>query len=45
VSLFVRPNPHEPEPDTGDAVPAVAPGTKRALICCGRLAGEVPGAR
>ncbi|MFE7800853.1 GNAT family N-acetyltransferase [Nocardia sp. NPDC057440] len=43
VTLFVRPNPTEPEPE--DALPAVMPGTKRALIRRGRLAGEGRGAR
>ena len=46
VTLFVRPNPNEPELDsTDDALPAVPPGTKRALIRRGRLAGEGRGAR
>ncbi|MFD0360957.1 GNAT family N-acetyltransferase [Nocardia sp. GCM10030253] len=45
VTLFVRPNPTEPEPDPDEALPAVAPGTKRALIRRGRLAGEGRGAR
>ncbi|WP_433192499.1 GNAT family N-acetyltransferase [Nocardia sp. CA-107356] len=41
VTLFVRPNPNEPELDSADAIlPAVPPGTKRALIRRGRLAGE-----
>ncbi|WP_040691966.1 hypothetical protein [Nocardia vinacea] len=45
-TLFVRPNPNEPELDsTDDALPAVPPGTKRALIRRGRLAGEGRGAR
>ncbi|WP_228001411.1 GNAT family N-acetyltransferase [Nocardia australiensis] len=39
VTLFVRPNPDAPEPDPDSPLPAVAPGTKRALIRRGRLAG------
>ena len=46
VTLFVRPNPDEPELDSKDeALPAVPPGAKRALIRRGRLAGEGRGAR
>lgn len=40
VTLFVRPNPDDPEPDSADGLPAIAPGTKRDLIRRGRLAGE-----
>lgn len=45
VTLFVRPNPDEPEPDADAGLPPVAPGTKRALIRRGRLAGEGRGVR
>ncbi|MEV6276600.1 GNAT family N-acetyltransferase [Nocardia sp. NPDC051832] len=41
VTLFVRPNPDEPQEISEDeALPPIAPGTKRALIRRGRLAGE-----
>ncbi|MEU2252548.1 GNAT family N-acetyltransferase [Nocardia xishanensis] len=45
VTLFVRPNPEEPQADAGAALPPVAPGTKRDLIRRGRLAGEGRGGR
>ncbi|MFD6163374.1 GNAT family N-acetyltransferase [Nocardia sp. NPDC060256] len=40
VTLFVRPNPNEPEPDSHLDAAAITPGTKRALIRRGRLAGD-----
>ncbi|MET8652765.1 GNAT family N-acetyltransferase [Nocardia aurea] len=40
VTLFVRPNPAEPETDPEVGLPPIAPGTKRALIRRGRLAGD-----
>ncbi|AHH16364.1 acetyltransferase (GNAT) family protein [Nocardia nova SH22a] len=40
VTLFVRPNPAEPESDSEAPLPPVPPGTKRALIRRGRLAGD-----
>ncbi|MBF4997615.1 GNAT family N-acetyltransferase [Nocardia sp. BSTN01] len=40
VTLFVRPNPAEPEPDSEAPLPPIAPGAKRALIRRGRLAGD-----
>ncbi len=40
VTLFVRPNPTEPESDSDAPLPPVPPGTKRALIRRGRLAGD-----
>nr|WP_280466303.1 GNAT family N-acetyltransferase [Nocardia brasiliensis] len=40
VTLFVRPNPDDPDPDSQIDAAAIAPGTKRALIRRGRLAGD-----
>ncbi|MFI9502935.1 GNAT family N-acetyltransferase [Nocardia sp. NPDC052566] len=40
VTLFVRPNPADPEADSSEGLPPMAPGTKRDLIRRGRLAGE-----
>ncbi|MEV0292274.1 GNAT family N-acetyltransferase [Nocardia sp. NPDC050710] len=40
VTLFVRPNPEEPDAESDAALPPIAPGTKRALIRRGRLAGD-----
>jgi hypothetical protein len=40
VTLFVRPNTAEPEPDSEAPLPPIAPGAKRALIRRGRLAGD-----
>ncbi|WP_433655750.1 GNAT family N-acetyltransferase [Nocardia sp. CA-128927] len=40
VTLFVRPNPNDPDPDSQITPAAIAPGNKRALIRRGRLAGD-----
>ncbi|WP_431955509.1 hypothetical protein [Nocardia lijiangensis] len=40
VTLFVRPNPEEPEADADAPLPPIAPGTERDLIRRGRLAGR-----
>ncbi|WP_225727492.1 MULTISPECIES: GNAT family N-acetyltransferase [unclassified Nocardia] len=45
VTLYVRPNPDDPEPESAESLPAVPIGTKRDLIRRGRLAGEKRGAR